>query len=198
MGGNRKSVRLRDFSYSEARTYFLTICCENMSHYLGRKKTEGVEKIVVGDGVPDVPLPEGQKNAREIFDITKYGIVVEKKIEELSRQSTTIRIDNFVIMPNHVHFLLSVIPEEGTSGTPSPTNQFSNVSRQNEAIPKFVSYFKRSTNSLCGKNIWQRSYHDHIVQNYEDYENHYEYINNNPARWMEDEYYLQDAENQRW
>ena len=183
-------MRLREFNYSEARTYFLTICCENKCHFLSRKKDRIDEITFVGDGVLDVPLPEGQKNARHMFDFTEYGIVVENKIEELSSQSTSIRINNYVVMPNHVHFLLSVISTQGTSRTPSPTNQSPKVSRHNEAVPKFVSYFKRSTNRLCGKNIWQRSYHDHVVRNNEDYEKHYEYIDNNPLRWTEDEYFI--------
>ena len=191
MGGNRRDTRLREFSYSEARPYFLTVCCENMSHYLSRIKRENVEITFVGDGVLDVPLPEGQKNARQMFDFTEYGVIVENKIEELSRQSTSIRVDNYVIMPNHVHFLLSIISTQGTSRTPSPTNKYPAPSRNNETVPRFVSYFKRSTNCLCGRNIWQRSYYDHVIRNNDDYESHYDYITNNPVRWFTDKYFTE-------
>lgn len=64
-----------------------------------------------------------------------------------------------------------------------------NDERTNKIIPKFISLFKRYCNHEIGYNIWQRSYYDHVLRNYQDYRDTWLYIDNNPARWTEDEYY---------
>lgn len=38
--------------------------------------------------------------------------------------------------------------------------------------------------------VWQRSYHEHVIRNEEDYRQIWEYIDTNPARWAEDRYYM--------
>ncbi len=54
------------------------------------------------------------------------------------------------------------------------------------AVPNAVSGFKRLVNRELGQNIWQRSFHDHIIRGDADYREIWEYIENNPARWRED------------
>ena len=84
-------------------------------------------------------------------------------------------------MPNHVH-LIVIINDfgEGASGEPRHTNA---------VIPKLISSIKRFTNKQAGFNIWQTSYHDHIIRDEEDYQTKWNYIDTNPARWDEDEYF---------
>lgn len=89
-------------------------------------------------------------------------------------------VDKYVIMPNHVHMILQIKQAEGgPMGTSAPTG----------ALPDIVRYFKRSVTKLCGENIWQRSYHDHIIRSEEDYLNIWTYIDTNPVKWAEDCYY---------
>ena len=45
-------------------------------------------------------------------------------------------------------------------------------------------------NGTQGRPLWQTSYHDHIIRDDNDFLNHWSYLNNNPARWAEDEYYV--------
>ena len=92
-----------------------------------------------------------------------------------------LKMDNYVIMPNHIHLLIS-IDSCGTSGSPSPTTA---------TIPAFVGALKRFVNKEMGKNIFQRSFHDHIIRNEKDYLEHYTYIENNPAKWEEDHLYCE-------
>ena len=56
-------------------------------------------------------------------------------------------------------------------------------------VAGLVRYFKRSVTQKNGKNIWQRSYCDHIIRNEADYRRIWEYIDTNPAKWREDCYY---------
>ena len=92
-------------------------------------------------------------------------------------------------MPNHIHMIVFVdnpeskyenLKDNGTSWAPSPTN---------EIIPHVVSALKRLCNKEIGDNIFQRSYHDHIIRNKQDYEEVSKYIYNNPINWETDELY---------
>ncbi|MGN1468315.1 MAG: transposase [Ruminococcus sp.] len=64
--------------------------------------------------------------------------------------------------------------------TPSPTNS---------TIPMLISTYKRLVNKDIGFNIWQRSYFDHIIRNENEYLEKWQYIENNPYKWEEDDYY---------
>jgi len=69
----------------------------------------------------------------------------------------------------------------GASGKPRPTNAL---------IPKHISSIKRFTNKQAGFDMWQDSYHDHIIRNDEEYRVRWQYIDNNPAKWAEDDYFV--------
>ena len=95
-----------------------------------------------------------------------------------------IHVSQYVIMPNHIHILLSV-NGNGPSRTPVPTLQNSKVSR-------FVSTFKRFCNKEYGQNIWQRGSYDHIIRNQADFDRHLQYIYENPYKWEKDEFYIKE------
>ena len=155
---SRKPTRLKDYDYSNNGVYFLTICSKN------KRK---IFSTIVGDGVLDVP----------VVALSEYGQLIETQINNMATYYKNIKIDNYVIMPNHIHILLN-IESIGMSGTPSPTN---------ETIPMFVSTLKRFVNKKAGASLFQRSYFDHIIRNEEDYITHYEYIQVNPIKWEYDE-----------
>ena len=159
----RKPNRLPNFDYSTPGAYFITICVEGKRCILGN---------IVGGGDFDAP--------QVVF--TKIGRIVQRNIE-LSKQIPNVRIDKYVIMPNHIHLILFVDGEitGGTSRSPSPTNA---------TVPHFVSTFKRFCNKEAGQKIFQRSYHDHVIRGEQDYLKIWEYIENNPARWQEDCFYM--------
>jgi len=161
---HRKRNRLPQFDYSRSGVYFVTLCTEDKRQILSR---------VVGDGVLDVPR----------LALTDVGTIVQNRLIEMDRIYEDVALDNYVIMPNHVHLLLTIHQDDaetGTSRTSSPTNA---------RLPQFVSTLKRFTNRESGIAIWQRSYHDHVIRNEEDYLHHWQYIDENPIRWADDEYY---------
>ncbi len=157
----RKPTRLKGYDYSEKGAYFITICTHNRKCLLSN---------IVGDGVLDVPQNE----------LTSYGQIAEKNINQLNEFYNYISVDKYVIMPNHIHLLLSITDSDGTSRTPSPTGSI---------IPKFISTFKRFCNKECAENLWQRSYHDHIIRDEEDYRKIWEYIDTNEIKWETDCFY---------
>ena len=166
---NRKKNRLEPHLYSQNGAYFITICTENRKCLLSE---------IVGGGVLDAPATH----------LRAFGIVVDRRIREMNRIYTNVQTVKYVIMPNHVHLLICIDRQEnygvaGTSRTPSPTN---------EIIPQYISTFKRLCNREFGGNIWQRSYHDHIIRDQAHFDLIWNYIDTNPARWDCDCFYREE------
>jgi REP element-mobilizing transposase RayT len=191
----RKPTRLKNFDYSSQGAYFLTICTEDRKRILSR--------IVGGDvldaprsDVPDAPKPDVRNAPKtDVLDAPKYafatdvellphGKICEKYIRQMNDFYDDIKVDRYVIMPNHIHIMLFVF-ENGASRTSPPT------ARQHSIVSRFVSTFKRFCNKDCGENFWQRHFYDHIIRDREDYEKHIEYIYNNPLSWYYDELYAE-------
>lgn len=142
-------------------------------------------------GVLDCPRPHPQTNNVHL-ELTTYGEIADKYIRQLNDFYDHLSIEDYVIMPNHIHLLLCVkenmcggMSEKGQSGTPVPTN----IERANSACSRFVSTFKRFCNKEYGGNIWQARFNDHIIRNCDDYDRHMNYIRENPIRWYYDELY---------
>ena len=99
----------------------------------------------------------------------------------LSEHTQNISLEKWIIMPNHVHLLIRVAAgDSGASRMPRPTDGI---------VPKFVSALKRFTNKENHVQLWQSGYYDHIVRDENDFLRTWQYIDNNPAAWLEDKYY---------
>ena len=161
----RKLTRLKGYDYSTPGAYFITICVKD--------KKQLLSKIIVGTGVLDCP-----QNI-----LTSYGEIAKKHIVNMSDFYENIKIDKFVIMPNHIHLLIQILETDksnGPSGTPVPTNSL---------IAQFISTFKRFCNKEYGTNIWQSRSNDHIIRGEKDYQKIWEYIDTNPLKWESDCFY---------
>ena len=170
----RKTPRYQSFDYNSSGVYFITICTQNRRCILSR---------IVGTGVLDCLQ----------IELTKYGQIADKYIKQLNDFYNHLSVEEYVIMPNHIHLLLWVkenknANENGRSRTPVPTN----IERANSACSQFVSTFKRFCNKEYGENIWQARFNDHVIRNREDYEKHVKYIYENPIRWYYDELYTEE------
>ncbi|MDO4747555.1 MAG: hypothetical protein Q4A12_00100 [Eubacteriales bacterium] len=157
----RKPTRLKGYDYSSTGVYFITLCSKDRKPVFSR---------VVGDGVLDIPK----------IMLSEYGAIIDKHLNATSNHYDYLSIDNYVIMPNHIHILISVY-NNGMSRTPSPTN---------DIIPSFVSTLKRFVNREVGENVFQRSYIDHIIRDEKDFVEHFRYIENNPYKWECDELFV--------
>ena len=167
----RKNLRLKQYDYSSQGAYFVTICIKDRKRILS-----DIIKPSVGVGAHDDPLiPQIQ--------LTRIGEIVEKYLLS-SEQISGVKIDRYIIMPDHIHAIIFINPNEhpkrknGSSRAPTPTN---------EMLPHIVSTFKRFCNKEVGDNIFQRGYIEHIVRDRADYETRIKYICENPIRWYYDE-----------
>ena len=152
----RKPIRLKGFDYGGNEEYFVTICTHNGQNTLS--------EIVVGEGLapPEVKL-------------SALGKIAEAHILNLPTRFLGVTVENYVIMPNHIHILIFIEGETG-GASPSPT--------LDAVICAFKSLTVKNYKKLyAADKIWQRSFHDHIIRNEKDYSVHWDYIDNNPADW---------------
>ena len=155
----RKQNRLKEYDYSTAGAYFITMCTHERRNILCD---------IVGDGF-SVPKP--------------IGLLTQQMIEKIHEHFPSVQVDKYVIMPNHIHLLLSIFQGNGT-GNPSPT------------IGNVVAWVKYQITKEAnqrygpsGRKMFQRSYHDHIIRDERDYREIWDYIEDNPRKWAEDRYY---------
>ena len=168
----RKDLRLKQYDYSSAGAYFVTICIKDRKRILSNI----IKPSAVGVGALDDPLtPQTQ--------LTKIGKITEKYLLS-SENIPGVKIDRYVIMSDHIHVIIFLYPDkyisrkDGSSKAPTPTN---------EMLPHIISTFKRFCNKEIGYNIFQRGYIEHIVRDREDYETRTKYIYENPIRWYYNE-----------
>lgn len=159
---NRKTTRLKNYDYSSAGAYFITICSY---------KKECIFSHIVGEGFP---LPQLYKN----------GKIVDNCILNISKKYPCVKVDKYIIMPNHIHIIL--INENDGRGNPSPT------------ITSVIGWLKytatkniNQASGNIGKKIFQRSFHDHIIRDEKDYLKIWNYIDTNPSKWNEDCFYIE-------
>ena len=94
----RKTPRYQSFDYKSVGVYFITICTQNRRCILSRVVGTGVLDCPSETGVLDCPQPE----------LTRYGEIADKYIKQLNDFYEHLSVEKYVIMPNHIHFLLWV------------------------------------------------------------------------------------------
>ena len=153
----RQHPRLKEYDYSQNGAYFVTICTQNRRCILSR---------VVGRGL-----------APAVVELTTYGRIAEQELQPLSQRYLSVRVDRYVIMPNHIHILF-VMENVAAGVSPRPT------------ISDVVCAYKSLVTRKCGMGkLFQTSFYDHVIRNPIDYDTVYRYIENNPAQWEQDELY---------
>jgi len=187
---HRKSIRPKEYDYSQAGHYFVTICTHNREHLFGE----------IADGV---------------IKLNKYGKIVKEELLRTEEIRQNIKIDYFVIMPNHIHLIL-IIKEQYLNyndvvgvhcNEPLRQNPYnSNEPFQLQNTEKFGKSTKNSLSTIIkllkstitkqindirnspGLPIWQRNYYEHIIRNEKELNEIRKYIHNNPLNWNDDEY----------
>ena len=82
-------------------------------------------------------------------------------------------------MPNHIHMILSINRDESGRLIAAPT------------ISTIIGQMKRWISKQTGRGLWQKSFHEHVIRGEKDYREIWNYIENNPVRWAEDDYYTE-------
>jgi len=190
----RKQIRLREFDYSSVGAYFVTICTNSRQCLFGT-------------------ICE-QKMCYNLWgEIADHQIVVTNEL----RRKSNIQIVKYVVMPNHVHLLIEILPDVsffvGTRRAVSENEQFEQFSKPTkQSVSTVIRAYKAAvtkeihqmmdraecrnghgTPCPYGKSngipIWQARFYEHIVRNAEDYKQIWRYIDENPLVWEKDCFY---------
>ncbi|HBL84560.1 MAG TPA: hypothetical protein DDZ99_06570 [Clostridiales bacterium] len=86
-------------------------------------------------------------------------------------------VDKYCIMPDHVHMIIFIFPDENVRTQFAPT------------LPQIIKQFKGSITKQIGFSIWQKSFYDRIIRNEKGYREVWQYIDENPTKWQNDCFY---------
>ena len=151
----RKNIRLNDYNYSSNGAYFITICTKNKENLLW--KNVGANCVR--------PL--------EQLPLSKIGIVVENEIHKLNTIYENIKVDKYQIKPNHIHLIIFIYEDSNGRTQFAPT------------ISRIIKQFKGSITKQIGFSIWQKSFYDRVIRNEKEYQSVWNYIHNNPLKYLE-------------
>lgn len=177
---NRHAFRAKWHDY-DSGIYFVTICSHDKRHIFGH-------------------ISNAEMNLSEI------GRIVADCLHRIPCHFPKTEILNKVIMPNHIHIILSVgaryIAPAANIGClkHSKYGDKCEYFHHNSQLANIIGTFKaavtreyhRQMRARCIAplpRIWQRLYHEHIIQDQYSYENIMNYIDNNPVNWKNDCFY---------
>ena len=111
--------------------------------------------------------------------LSPMGKITAQCVQDIEEHYPAIHVDHYVIMPNHIHLLLQIQTDTDGRSMIAPT------------ISTVVRLFKGAVSHKIGKPIWQKGFYDHVIRGDADYQKIWTYIENNPAKWLEDRFYTQ-------
>ena len=106
------------------------------------------------------------------YELSEIGRIVNQYIQSIPAHYDLISVDKYVVMPDHVHLLFTVY---------YPTL---NEDKKSPNVLHIVKQFKGMVTKAVGKNIWQKSCYDHVIRNDQDYDEVWNYIENNPYKFL--------------
>ena len=175
---HRRSLRLKDYDYAQAGAYFVTICTQDRACLFG----------AIVDGA---------------MQLSDAGSTVEQCWSQIPEHFRDVVLDEFVVMPNHVHGILvinpavpavpavpvvPVVPAVGATHA-SPLRNGPRPGSLGAIVGSFKSAVTRRINQTChslGATVWQRNYYEHIIRDEASLHGIREYIANNPLQWALD------------
>lgn len=174
---HRRSIRLPGYDYTQPGAYFITCVTWQRLHLFG--------EIANGN-----------------LKLSKLGELAKKEWDHLAKRFPWIELDEFVVMPNHIHGII-VIHDVGARGSlkrgtnlgppRAPTQERFSVPVAG-SIPTIIRSFKSSVTQLWkihsnqnSTRVWQRNYYEHVIRNDLEWEHIRSYIQTNPQNWADDE-----------
>jgi REP element-mobilizing transposase RayT len=185
---NRRSIRLKDYDYTQAGAYFVTICAYQ-------------RRCVFGSVENGLMRPN------------TCGQIVQYEWEQTAVVRPHVELDAFVVMPNHIHGIIVITDHVDIAGDGrgmmhhAPTIHIADQPPQRKfskpianSLSSIVGTFKaavtRRINTLPGAPdhpIWQRNYHEHIIRNQHALDHIRAYVAANPSQWAADSLFIDDV-----
>ncbi len=185
------STRLQKWNYGWAASYYITICTNHRICYFGWIDSKKIH-------------------------LSKIGLIAKKCWLQIPNHSSFVELSEFVIMPNHLHGIITVKnvetrhalslqqqqPPDLTIQQPSPIQDPRSITPGEQrfrnqginTVSSFVGGYKSSvTRNAHLMNLefgWQGRFWDHVIRNNDEFERIKRYIINNPVNWTDDEFFI--------
>ena len=183
----RKNLRLPEYDYAQQGAYFVTVCTKDKA-------------CLFGDIVDDEMM------------LNDAGVIVEKCWNDIPVHFPRVELDQFVVMPNHIHGILfigdssSIVGAKNLSPLRSSQTQKAYPGQKprgtSKTIGSIVRGFKIGITKWMRQHtsvyfVWQRNYYERVIRNERELNDIREYIVNNPLKWALDHENPDYAMNQR-
>lgn len=163
---SRRSIRLPDYDYTFPAAYFVTLLAWQCRPVFGQVIDHTVQ-------------------------LSKTGVLAQREWLRLGQRFGHVELDEFVVMPDHVHGILLLTDVKDSS---SETNPADEPSAQPHVEPGSLGAIVRAYKSTVarlvnfnrfsdGGPLWQRNYYERVVDDERDLEQIREYIRSNPMNW---------------
>jgi putative transposase len=184
MSRHRRSIRLKDYDYTQSGAYFVTICAHERACLFGA----AVDGVMI---------------------LNEWGVIVQEEWEQTAILRPNVELDAFVVMPNHIHGII-VITDVGARDneardngarciaplqSAAPTRQFGPLTAQ--SLSTIVGTFKAAVTRRVNRQhdntapIWQRNYYEHIIRSEARLDQIRQYVAINATKWAEDSLYAE-------
>ena len=153
----RKRNRLTRYDYSQNGYYFVTVCTKDKREWFGRVEDD-------------------------MMVLNEYGRIVSECWRDIPNHYGNVKLDESVIMPNHVHGIIIIENNVGNGFKPFPTK----IHGLSEIMRGFKTFSSRKINNKITNNRhfhWQKSFYDHVIRSENELKLIREYILNNPKKW---------------
>lgn len=177
----RRSIRLKEYDYSQAGGYFVTICTYGGKCLLGN--------VITGE-----------------MRLSQYGEITNKFWHKIASHFPNAKTDVFVVMPNHIHGIIFITDERrGGVSPPHHSHQGEETSPlRKRTLGQIIAYFKYQTTkqvnqilNTAGTSLWQRNYYEHVIRDEKDLKQIREYIIHNPLKWELDSENPENVKNKK-
>ena len=159
----RVKIRLQNYNYSQQGLYFITICCQKKACLFGKIKNNQMHR-------------------------NDAGHMIKKWYYELENKFSNIKCNDMIIMPNHFHSVIELKDRSNNSPLPEIIQWFKTMTTND-----YIKNVKTNDWLRFDKQLWQRSFYDHIIRNSKSHSKIVEYIKYNPSKWSEDKYYNMES-----
>lgn len=176
-----ESARYAQWNYAANGFYFVTICTKNRHHYLGE---------ITG--------------AKPRMSLSERGEIANRFWFEIPQQFPFVRLDAFVVMPNHVHGIVEIaqpcrdainnamnqdainrVSTGGATGAHNPMVRFNSLSSIIRWYKGRVTFAVRQSQNAVPF-AWQTRFYDRIIRDESELHRIRQYIQDNPSNWLQD------------
>ncbi|MBT0663311.1 transposase [Geobacter pelophilus] len=155
---HRRSIRLKNYDYSQSGAYFVTICAWQRECLFG--------EIVDGKML-----------------LNDFGRVVVDSWNWLASQYDYVALEGSVVMPNHLHGIIVI---NNVGAVREPLLHAEKTKSLGRLIGAFKTVSTKQINIIRnnpGCTVWQRNYYERVIRNEDELTRAQEYIINNPLKW---------------